>query len=228
MSSPRFTPELFSFLNDLADNNDRIWFNENKERYEQAVKEPALEFIEQFRPRLLGISPHFSANARAVGGSLFRIHRDTRFGTDKTPYKLNTGVHFRHERAKDAHAPGFYLHLQPRASFMAMGLWNPEPKVAYQIRHHIGDERAQWSKITTAKPFVDQFTFGGDSLVRPPKGFDKDDPLLLDLKRKSFMITTPLTQGEITKKDFIDRFEERCRVGTDFVSFLCTAVGVAF
>ena len=109
----RFTPDLFKFLSDLADNNERDWFQANKGRYESSVKEPALDFIEEFTEPLGKISPHFEANARASGGSLFRIHRDTRFGTDKTPYKLNTGVHFRHERAKDAHAPGFYLHLQP-------------------------------------------------------------------------------------------------------------------
>ena len=228
MSSPRFRPELFAFLSDLADNNERPWFHENKGRYDEAIKEPALEFIEAFGPRLTKISPHFEANARAVGGSLFRIQRDTRFGNDKTPYKTNTGLHFRHERAKDAHSPGFYLHLQPRACFMAMGLWNPEPKVAHQIRHHIGEHRKDWTRITTGSPFADRFELGGDSLVRPPKGFDADDPLLPDLKRKSFMARAKLTQGQVTKTDFVDVFEEHCLMGKDFVSFLCDAVGVDF
>ena len=124
----RFTPDLFKFLGDLADNNEREWFHTNKARYDASVKEPALDFIEEFTKPLAKISPHFEANARASGGSLFRIHRDTRFGTDKTPYKINTGLHFRHERAKDAHAPGFYLHLQPRQSFMGIGIWRPESR----------------------------------------------------------------------------------------------------
>lgn len=224
----RFRPELFRFLTDLAEHNERPWFKANQSRYDEAVKEPALDFIEEFRPRLEAISPHFRANARAVGGSLFRIHRDTRFSKDKTPYKLNTGLHFRHERAKDAHAPGFYLHLQPRSCFMALGLWHPEPKVAQQIRMHLSEERETWLKITSDPQFTEHFELAGDSLVRPPKGFDKDDPLLPDLKRKDFIATGTLTQGEITKASFIDTFEARCRAGSGFMAFLCDAVGVEF
>ena len=106
MNEPSFGPELFSFLEDLAANNDREWFAANKRRYEEHLLEPALAFIEDFAPRLEQISPHFRADPRPNGGSLFRIYRDTRFSKDKTPYKTNVGIHFRHERAKDAHAPG--------------------------------------------------------------------------------------------------------------------------
>ena len=100
-----FGPELFSFLADLRANNDREWFAANKDRYERDLLEPSLAFIEDFAPRLDKISPHFRADARPSGGSLFRIYRDTRFSKDKSPYKTNLGIHFRHERAKDAHAP---------------------------------------------------------------------------------------------------------------------------
>lgn len=226
--SARFGPELFRFLTDLAEHNERRWFKANQSRYDEVVKEPALDFIEEFRPRLESISPHFRANARAVGGSLFRIHRDTRFSKDKTPYKLNTGLHFRHERAKDAHAPGFYLHLQPRGCFMAVGLWHPEPRVAQQIRMHLSDEREAWMKIISAEAFAELFELAGDSLVRPPKGFDKRDPLLDDLKRKDFIATASLTQGQVTRADFMDTFEAGCRAGSDFMAFLCDAVGVEF
>ena len=107
MAKRYFTPALFAFLKDLAANNDRTWFKANQDRYETVVRQPALDFITDMVEPLEAISPHFVADSRTVGGSLFRIHRDTRFSKDKTPYKLNTGMHFRHERAKDAHAPGF-------------------------------------------------------------------------------------------------------------------------
>ena len=113
-SSPYFTPKTFRFLKDLADNNDREWFAENKARYEDVVKEPALRFIHDFAAALRKVSPHFHAGPR----SLFRIHRDTRFSKDKSPYKTAVGVHFRHERAKDAHAPGFYFHVAPGEVFL--------------------------------------------------------------------------------------------------------------
>ena len=109
-----FGPELFEFLLDLRANNMREWFQENKGRYERHVKEPLLQFIEDFEPYLHSISEHFVADARANGGSMFRIYRDVRFSKDKTPYKTQAAVHFRHEAGKSAHAPGFYLHLAPR------------------------------------------------------------------------------------------------------------------
>ena len=103
---------LFEFFVDLRQNNTRDWFKDNKQRYESIVKEPLLQFITDFRVPLAIISPHFSAIPR-VGGSLFRIYRDTRFSKDKSPYKTAAGVHFRHEAGKSVHAPGFYLHLAP-------------------------------------------------------------------------------------------------------------------
>lgn len=225
---PRLGPELFGFLNDLAAHNERPWFHANKDRYDDTIKEPALEFIQAFGPRLATISPRFEANAKPVGGSLFRIQRDTRFAKDKTPYKTNTGIHFRHERAKDAHAPGFYLHLEPRNCFFGVGLWRPETKVAYEIREHIAEHRTAWTKITSAPPFTTGLSLAGDSLVRPPKGFDPDDPLIEDLKRKDFIATTTLTQKEVTAPSFIDSFEARCREAAPFMRFVCDAVGVAF
>ena len=132
-----FGPELFSFLTDLRANNDRDWFAANKHRYEQDLLEPALAFIEDFAPRLEKISPHFRADPRPSGGSLFRIYRDTRFSKDKSPYKTNLGIHFRHERAKDAHAPGYYLHIGPGEVFAGGGIWQPGTDGATRIREAI-------------------------------------------------------------------------------------------
>lgn len=221
--SKSFDRQLYVFLSELAENNEREWFNENKKRYELTVKEPALDFIEAFRPRLAELSPHFEANARVVGGSLFRINRDTRFAKDKTPYKIHTGMHFRHERAKDVHAPGFYLHLQPRENFMGAGIWHPEPKVAQQIRHFIDEHQQRWADVVTGLDAAG-LSLAGDSLVRPPRGFDADHPLIADLKRKDFMVTTTLTQAEITSARFLDTFTERSRGALPFVRFVCDAL----
>ncbi len=228
MSRRYFTPDTFAFLRDLADNNDRAWFNDNKARYEASVRQPALDFITDFVEPLEALSPYFVADSRTVGGSLFRIHRDTRFSKDKTPYKLNTGMHFRHERAKDAHAPGFYVHLQPRECFIGVGLWMPEPKVAYQIRAHIDENQDEWLAATTNRAFRANYELGGDSLKRPPKGYDADHPLLDDLKRKSFIATGPLKQGDVTRATFSDDLAERFATGTPLMKFLCAAVGVKF
>ena len=143
--------ELFSFLTDLAADNNREWFNENKDRYEDSVKFPALAFIAGFDSRLKKVSPHFQAIPKAQGGSLFRIYRDTRFSKDKTPYKTNTGLHFRHEAGKDAHAPGFYVHLAPGEVFFGAGLWRPDGPTARAIRELIVDDTPGWKKVVSAR-----------------------------------------------------------------------------
>ena len=84
MATGYFTPKLFKFLRDLEANNDRTWFKANQDRYIEDVREPALDFINDFADPLAKISPHFVADTRTVGGSLFRIQRDTRFSKDKT------------------------------------------------------------------------------------------------------------------------------------------------
>lgn len=228
MSKRYFTPKLFAFLKDLAENNDRDWFKAHQDLYEEHVREPALEFINDFAVPLKKISPHFVADSRTVGGSLFRIQRDTRFSKDKTPYKLNTGMQFRHIAAKDAHAPGFYVHLQPGECFMGVGLWRPETKVAYAIRQHIDEEQAAWKRASRGKRFTDVFSVEGESLKRPPKGFDEDHPLIDDLKRKDFIVSTRLTQKSITSDAFMDDFAHNCKRAAPFMKFLCEAVGVPF
>ena len=107
MTTQPITTALFDFLRDLRENNDREWFQANKGRYLAEVRDPMLDFIGAFAAPLAEISPHFVADPRPNGGSLFRIYRDTRFSRDKTPYKTNAGAHFRHAAGKDAHAPGF-------------------------------------------------------------------------------------------------------------------------
>lgn len=222
------SPKYFSFLRDLADNNEREWFKANKGRYESDVKDAALEFINGFAPYLAKISKHFVADSRPVGGSMFRIHRDTRFSKDKTPYKTYTGIQFRHEMAKDVHAPGFYLHLQPGACYAGFGLWRPETSVAYQIRDAILENPAGWKKAAHSKAFRSQFSLDGESLKRPPKGVDADHPLVEDLKRKDFIAGGKLTQKQVTAPGFESDYAAVCKAASPYMRFLCKAIGVPF
>ncbi len=140
MSNPYITPELFLFLRELRENNTREWFNDHKVRYEQHLKEPLLDLIADFAPLLSGISPHFRAIPKVSGGSLFRIYRDVRFSKNKSPYKTHASVHFRHEQAKDVHAPGYYLHIEPDNVFLGLGLWRPENSILTKIRSAIATD----------------------------------------------------------------------------------------
>ncbi len=223
-----FSPALFKFLRELSVNNNREWFQANKARYQEVLQQPALTFISDFAPRLANLSKHFVADPRPVGGSLFRIYRDTRFSKDKTPYKTNTGIHFRHEAAKDAHAPGFYLHLEPGQCFVGVGLWHPDSKTAGKIRQSIVDRSAVWKRSTQRKAFTTAFTLAGDSLKRPPRGFDPDHPLIEDLKRKDFIAMVKLSQKEVVAPGLIKQVTNIFRAGGPMMRFLCQAVGVPY
>ncbi|NNF41749.1 MAG: DUF2461 domain-containing protein [Phycisphaerales bacterium] len=223
-----FRPQTFAFLRDLKQHNDRGWFHENKPRYEQHVREPALRFITDFGLELKRISRHFVADARASGGSLFRIHRDIRFSADKSPYKTSSGIQFRHVDGKDAHAPGYYLHLEPGMVFAGVGIWHPDGPTLGRIRDAIVAKPTAWTRARDDTGFTAQFTLAGESLKRPPRGYPADHPLVEDLKRKDFIAVAKLTQGAVTGTDLLERFAELCRVATPWQRYLCGAVGVKF
>jgi uncharacterized protein (TIGR02453 family) len=227
--APSFTPALFAFLRELARNNDRAWFEANKDRYHADVREPALAFVEDVGLRLPAeVSRHFAADTRTVGGSVFRIHRDTRFSKDKTPYKTHTGIQFRHEAGKDAHAPGYYLHLEPRNVFMACGTWRPDGETLRAIRTAIAARPTRWQALVEDPGFAGAFRLGGESLKRPPAGFDPAHPLIDELKRKDFIAVASLKQGDATAGGFLSQFVALCGQAAPFMRFLCDAARVPF
>jgi len=223
-----FGAETFSFLRELAENNNRQWFQQNKNRYEAHVKDPAICFIIDFAPLLREISRQFTADPRPVGGSMFRIYRDVRFAKDKSPYKTNTGIQFRHNLGKDVHAPGYYLHLEPRNVFAAVGIWHPDSTTLGKIRDAIIEDPSGWKRAVKGKLFRRRFELSGNSLRRAPKGYDPSHPLIGDLKRKDFIGTTALTQNAVGKPEFPRDLAEICKAGTLFVKFLCNAIGLPF
>jgi uncharacterized protein (TIGR02453 family) len=231
MRQTYFTPSVFRFLHELEDNNNRSWFEANKERYVSVIREPAKEFIADFEPRLTNISDHFVADTRTNGGSLMRPYRDTRFAKDKTPYKTNVGIQFRHEFAKDVHAPGFYLHLEPGGCWAGVGLWNPEPKVARQIRDRIFERPDDWKKATRATTFTDAWDLDPDEetlLKRIPKEYGDDPAFPVDVRRKSFTAGAKLTQKLVTSPSFDDELARLYKKASAFTEFLCDAVGLPY
>ncbi len=218
--------ELFIFLSELKENNNRDWFQANKDRYENDVKDPLLAFIAAFAERAPEISTSIMAIPRTTGGSLFRIYRDMRFSKDKTPYKTGAGIHFRHKRGKDVHAPGYYLHLEPGDVFAGAGIWKPNTETITKIRTKISEHPDQWLNIVQDKKFKKTFTLGGDSLKRPPKGFDPDHPLIEDLKRKDYLASIVLNEKIVGQHDFLDYYVELCKTAAPFMGFLTSAVGL--
>lgn len=226
MPQRHFSPALFRFLRDLKANNDREWFQANKDRYLADVRDPALNFIVDFGAHLARISPHFLADPRPSGGSLFRIHRDVRFSKDKSPYKTAIGLHFRHELGKTAHTPGFYLHLEPRNCFVGVGIWRPDTPTLEKLRRAVADDPAGWQKMAGARRFAELFTVSGEKLKRPPRGFPADHPLVEVLKLKDFTALAPLAQGQIIQPGFIEYYAELCREGMALNRFICRALAL--
>jgi uncharacterized protein (TIGR02453 family) len=220
--SPFFTPQLFDFLRQLKRRNNRDWFNANKERYENEVRLPALRFIGSFAPRLHKISPHFTADPHPTRGSLFRIYRDTRFSADKKPYKTHAGMSFNHDAGKDVHTPGFYLHLEPEQCFAAGGIWHPDSPTLTKIRSAIVREPERWRAATRKLELV------GDSLSRPPRGYDPAHPLIDDLKRKDYIASVSFEDEQVFSPKFMRDFEAACKRMAPLVEFTTLALGMKF
>ncbi len=223
-----FSKATFDFLGELADNNNRAWFETNKARYESLVREPSLDFIEAMEPALKTFAPHFRAEPRKVGGSLMRVFRDTRFSKDKTPYKTNIGIQFRHALGKDVHAPGFYVHIATDECFFGVGCWHPEADALAKIRDLVAQKPEKWFAARNDKKFIAQWELWGDSLTRPPRGYAADHPAIEDLKRKDFVAIAPLTRKEVTGSGLLKLAEKRFTESVPFMQFLCEALGVQY
>ncbi len=223
MPAPHFTPKLFSFLRELAAHNDRGWFTANKDRYERDVRGPALRFISDFARPLSKISPKLMADPRPVGGSMFRIHRDTRFSRDKSPYKNHVGLHFFHQASKKAAAsvPGFYLHLAPGQSFAAAGIWHPDSTSLGRLREAIAKRSPEWTALKRSKLPIE-----GGSLKRPPRGFAPDHPFIEDLKRTDFVTSVRLDDDRICKAGFLNDFAATRRKMAPLARFASRALAL--
>ncbi|MDR2000053.1 MAG: DUF2461 domain-containing protein [Zoogloeaceae bacterium] len=223
-----FSKATLNFLDELAANNDRVWFEANKPRYEALVREPALDFIAAMEPELAKFAPHFRAEPRKMGGSLMRVFRDTRFSRDKTPYKTNIGIQFRHELGKDVHAPGFYLHIATDGCFFAAGCWHPEPDALGNIRDLIAADPKRWFKARDDRALTQHWELSGDRLSRPPRGYAADHPAIEDIKYKDFVILAPLSFAEATKPTLVKLASARFAAAAPLMKFLCSALNVAY
>ncbi|MEN1681360.1 MAG: DUF2461 domain-containing protein [Planctomycetota bacterium] len=227
-SFPGFPLGLLHFLEELSRHNKKPWFDKNKERYEREVREPALEFIAAMEKPLKKISPHFLAQPKKAGGSLMRIHRDIRFSKDKTPYKTNVGIQFRHERGKDVHAPGFYFHIDTEQVFLGAGVWHPESSALAAIRRAIDEDPKRWRRAKSGKAFREHLEQAGDTLKRPPQGYPADHPEIVDLKRKDHFAMGTLSHDDLFDPDVVAKTAAVFKASKPYLAFLCEAVGVEF
>ena len=219
-----FPPTTMLFRSELAANNDRQWFEENRDRYESEVRGPALAFLRALEKPVGKLTSRLKVSPKKVGGSLMRIHRDVRFSKDKSPYKTNIGIHLRHEAGRDVHAPGAYVHIEPDDVFLGVGIWHPDSTALKAIRERIANEPKVWKRVRDAKRFRERFELAGDTLKRPPRGFDAEHPYIEDLKRKDFIGVQSLDPGMITSRLMVKETVAAIRDARAFMEFLCVAL----
>jgi uncharacterized protein (TIGR02453 family) len=223
MGKAYFTPELFQFLKQIKRNNRREWFLKNRERYEEHVRQPSLRLVTDLGFRLREVSPWIVANAKPHGGSLMRVYRDIRFSPDKTPYKTHVGMNFPHAGStEDIHGPGYYLHLDAGASFLAAGAWHPDRKSLAKIRDAIAWKTDEWKKVKRG------LELGGETLKRPPRGYGEDHPMIVDLKRVDFIASLEFTDAQVRGANFLAEIAAACKKLAPFVGFLARAEGLQF
>ena len=210
--------DTLPFLTELKANNNREWFNEHKPRY-TALQAELIDFIDQLIGTLISHAPEF------VGidpkKCLFRIHKDARFAKGE-PYKTHIGIHMvgSGHRADFGRA-GFYLHIEPSASFLAGGAHAPSSDWLKRIREQLLISGNEFEGILTDKTFKKYFTeLEGATLTRPPAGFAADSPHLDLIKRKAFTVSHPLTDDELTSAKFLTKFGKVFSVYQPFMNYL--------
>lgn len=222
MAGGHFGRGLFAYFRDLEANNNREWFNANRDRYIEHVQEPMLQFIDDLGARMSKVNKNFVADPRPMGGSMFRIYRDTRFSKDKTPYKTWAAASFQHRaRSRDRHVPGFYLSIGPGECVGGGGIYHPDAASLARIRDRIVAKPAEWAAVLRAGLKVE-----GDTLKRPPAGYDAEHQFIADLKRKDHYAMGSFTQAHVCSSKFLDLYIEECRRVSPLVQFVSKALGL--
>lgn len=210
------------FLKSLKKNNNKEWFDKNKEKY-LAAKENVEELTG-------GLIQQFSAFDKKLSGlkakdCIFRIYRDVRFSKDKKPYKSNMGATI-NPGGRKMEIAGYYIHIEPGKSFLAGGRWMPQGDHLKKIRQEIDYNGKDFKKILNDKGFKKYFGELDQTykLIRPPKGYDKDHPDIELLKMNSYIVWRQYSDAEVLSKKFLQEVTKGAKLMKPFLDFLNTAI----
>ena len=185
MAAPRFSPKALTFLRGLKRHNDRDWFRERRDTYETYVRGPMVEIVERLALDLPAFAPDLVAAPKV---SMYRIHRDTRFSPDKSPYKTHVAAVFPHRELAKHEGAGLYFHVAPDHVLVGGGIYAPEPRQLYRLREHVAMNVMRLRAIVDAPAFRRSFgAVSGQRLQRVPRGFAPDHPAAEYLRLKQFL-----------------------------------------
>jgi uncharacterized protein (TIGR02453 family) len=210
------------FLKELSGNNNKEWFDDNRQRY-QEIRKNLVIFSEALILVLQEIDSEIKG--QLPKNCIFRINRDTRFSKDKTPYKTNFGIEISKDGRRSKYA-SYYMHIEPNNSFAGGGIYMPEPTVTNIVRQSIYNYSKEFFSILSDEDFISEFgnleEFG--KLKNPPKGFPKDWKHIEVLKHKSFVVGKHFTDEDISSQGFFDKVVHAFEKLNPLVSFINTAI----
>jgi len=206
------SPSTILFLKNLKKNNNKPWFDKNREKYLEA-KQNFEEFVALLLQKLILLDEDMKE--LLPKNCTFRINRDIRFSKNKTPYKANLSASFNRGGKKSIYA-GYYFHLQPGGnSFVGGGLWHPEAIELKKLRQEIDYCFPEFKKIISSQAFKKNYgeleKDENQMLVNVPKGYEKENPAAGLLRMKSFVASKNIADADILNKnldkEIIDSFK---------------------
>lgn len=218
-----FPKEGIAYLKKLKRNNNRTWFEHHKEEYENHVKLPMQSLIVALQPHFARFAPEFDLSPKR---SLFRIYRDVRFSSDKTPYKTHVAAHFvLRGKPKGFIGSGYYLHIEPGEVFVGGGIYIPDGGQLKKIRQSIAKNGKEFLTIVESHRFKKLFApFEWDALRQIPRGYDETHPMAEWLKYKQFFVGVSWSETKCYQESFIDDVAMICKEATPLVRFLNNAL----
>jgi len=215
---PGFPGEMIQFLRGLKRNNRRDWFQPRKHLYEQHVKDPMLQLVDALNAELAKFAPDFVTDPKKA---LFRIYRDTRFSTDKTPYKTHVAAWFSRRGSEGLGTGGYYFHVSVDQIEIAGGIYHPAPETMLKVRTHIVSTHEELRRILANKKSRTLFgDLQGSELSRAPKGFNPDDPALDLIKKKDWFLDASIDPGIATTPKLYPAIVERFRAMAPLIEYL--------
>ena len=222
---PYFRPEALSFLRNLARHNDRAWFQPRKAIFEAELKEPMLAIIRKITDAMTDFAPN---HVRPAEKSLFRIYRDTRFSSDKRPYKTHVAAWWTHTGLDKTSGAGYYFHVSAKEVIIAAGSYMPEKDQLAAIRHWLLANHGQFRKLLHKPAVRRSFTeFDGNALTRPPKGFPCDHPALDLIQCRQWGLSATLPADTALKPDFAGTIIRYFKLAAPVVDALNTPIAAA-
>jgi uncharacterized protein (TIGR02453 family) len=218
---PGFPPEAIKFLRGLERNNTREWFQPRKEIFETKLKAPMTDLAEAINAELLKFAPdHINDPKKAI----YRIYRDTRFSSDKTPYKTHIAAIFPHRAMGKHSSAGFYVHVSTKSVGIASGAYMPGPDELFAIRTWLTENHAKFSKAAKG-PETLMGKLHGESLVRSPKGFDPAHPAAELVRMKSWLYWIELDLKLAESPKLLGEVIKRFRIAAPVVEMLNSPLG---